>query len=53
MKIGPVVKEEMSFKDIFYLELWQPLSCVQLTGTICAISEEGTMRNNPVKLFLI
>ena len=24
MKFGPVVKEEMLFKDISYLELWQP-----------------------------
>ena len=27
MKIGPVV-QEMSFKDISYLELWQPLCSV-------------------------
>ena len=26
---------------------------VQWTGTICAILEEGIMRNNPVKLFRI
>ena len=25
MKFGPVVQEETSFKDISYLELWQPL----------------------------
>ena len=24
-KFGPVVQEEMSLKDISYLELWQPL----------------------------
>ena len=41
----------MSFKDISYLEFWQPF--VQWTGTICAILEEGIMRNNPVKLFRI
>ena len=28
MKFGPVVQEEMSFKDISYLELWQPLCSV-------------------------
>ena len=28
MKFGLVVQEEMSFKDISYLELWQPLSSV-------------------------
>ena len=44
-----LVVQEMSFKDISYLELWQPF--VQWTGTICAILEEGIMRNNPVKLF--
>ena len=25
MKFGPVVQEGMSFKDISYLELWQPI----------------------------
>ena len=47
MKLGPVVQEEMLFKDIPYLEFWQPL----WTETICAILEEGIMRNNPVKYF--
>ena len=28
MKFGPVVQEEMSFIDISYLELWQPLCSV-------------------------
>ena len=28
MKFGLVVQEEMSFKDISYLELWQPLCSV-------------------------
>ena len=28
MKFGPVVQEEMSFKDVSYLELWQPLCTV-------------------------
>ena len=28
MKFGPVVQQEMSFKDISYLELWQPLCSV-------------------------
>ena len=26
MEFGPAVQKEMSFKDISYLELWQPLS---------------------------
>ena len=30
MKFGPVVQEEMSFKDISYLELWQLLCSVDL-----------------------
>ena len=42
MKFGPVVQAEMSFKDISYLELWQPF--VQWTESICAILEEGIMR---------
>ena len=28
MKLGPVVQEDMSFKDVSYLELWQPLCSV-------------------------
>ena len=93
-----MVQEEISFKDISYLELWQPLCSVdwnhlcnfgrryheeqfrdiilnldqwfrrkcclkvfliwssdspfvQLSVTICAISAEGIMRSNSVKLF--
>ena len=38
--------EEQPFKDISYLELWQPFWI-----DICAILEEGAMRNNSVKLF--
>ena len=49
MNFGPVV-QEMSFKNISYLELWQPLCSVD-PGTICAILEESIIRNNPVKLF--
>ena len=29
-KFGPVVQEEMPFKDIPYLELWQPFYSVDL-----------------------
>ena len=42
MEFGPVV-QKMLFKDISYLELWQPF--VQQTETICAILEEGITRN--------
>ena len=42
----PLVMEEQPFKDISYLELWQPFWI-----DICAILEEGAMRNNSVKLF--
>ena len=28
MKFGPVIQEEMMFKDISYLELWQRLCLV-------------------------
>ena len=48
VKFGPVVQEEISFKDIYYLELWCPF--VMRSRTICAILVEGIMRNNPVKL---
>ena len=51
MKFGPVVQEEMSFKDISYLELCQPLCSVDWNN-LC-IFEEGIMGNNPVKLFRI
>ena len=42
-------EEEMSFKDISYLELWQPFCSVE--QNIGAILVKGTMRNNSVKLF--
>ena len=51
IKFGPVVQEEMSFKDISYQEFWQSL-CSE-TETICVILEEGIMSNNPVKSFRI
>ena len=47
-EFGPVV-QEMSLKDISYLELWRPLCWP--SGTISAILVEGIMRNNSVKLF--
>ena len=43
MKFGPVVQQEIPFKDISYLELWLPF--VRWAGTICATLEEGIMRN--------
>ena len=45
----PVVQEEMSFKDITYLELCG--SFFWRSKTICAILVEGIMRNNCLKLF--
>ena len=33
---GPVVQEGMSFKDISYLEIWQPLS-----GALAALLSSG------------
>ena len=44
-----MVQEEISFKDISYLELWWPF--VQWSRTICAILVEGIMRNDSVNLF--
>ena len=37
-KFEPVI-QEMSFKDISYIELWQPLCSVD--WNLCAILEEG------------
>ena len=48
-QIGPVVQEEMSFKDISYLELWKPF--FQWSRTICVIIVECIMKNNFVKIF--
>ena len=46
-----MVQKEMSFKDISYLELWQPLCSAD--KKYCAILAEGIMRNDSVKLFWI
>ena len=45
----PVVQQEMSFRDISYLELFGPF--VQPSRTICVNLVQGIMRNNSVKLF--
>ena len=45
--IKPVAQEEMSFKDISYLELWQPFAWQ--CRSICAIFVEGTLRNNSMR----
>ena len=47
-QLGSVVQEKILFKDNSYLELWQPF--VLCSGTICASSEEGIMRNISMKL---
>ena len=52
MKFGPVVQKEIWFKNISFLELWQP-PFVQGTGIICAILVEGIMRAIHVKLYEI
>ena len=41
-----MVQEKRLFKDISYLELWQPFCSVE-----CAILVEGFIRNNSVKYF--
>ena len=48
-EFGPVVQEEMQFKGISYLELWQPFYSSEYT--ICAILVESINRNNSAKLF--
>ena len=40
MKFGPVVQEQMSFKEISYLELWQPLCSVDWNH-LCNIGGSG------------
>ena len=45
IEFGPVVKEDMPFKDI---SSGGPF--VQWRGTICAVLEQGIMRNISVKL---
>ena len=51
IEFGPQVQEEMSCKDISYLELWRP--SVWRRGTICAVLVEGIIRNNSVFIFRI
>ena len=48
VKFGPLVQEEMLFKDIF---IWSSGGLFVMSGTICAILVEGFKRNNSVKLF--
>ena len=43
-EFGPVVQEEMSLKDISYLELWRPFCSAELKH-ICAILVEGINKN--------
>ena len=47
-----MIQEEMLFKGISYLELWQPFF-VQRSITISAILVKGIIKNNCVKLFWI
>ena len=49
-EFGPVLQEEMSFKDVSYLELRQPL-WFKWSGTICAIFVEYKYKDNSVKSF--
>ena len=49
-EFGPVV-QEMSFKDISYLELWQPF-CLAELNHLCNFHKD-IMRNNSVKLYEI
>ena len=50
-EFGSVV-QEVSFKDISYLELWRPF-CSAEQNHLCNFLVEGTMRNNSEKLFPI
>ena len=46
----PEVQEEMAFKGISYLELWQPFCSAEET---ISILKEGIMGNTHVKLYEI
>ena len=48
-EFGPVVLEEMAFKGISYLELWQPFCSAECNHL--PILVEGIKRNKSVKLF--
>ena len=50
MKFGPVVQEEMSFKDISYLELWQSLCSVDWNH-LCNI-ERRHHKEQPCEIIL-
>ena len=67
MKFGPLVQEEMSFKDISYLELRQPI-CSVIWNHLCNIErrhheeqpceiilnlDQWLRRKNCLKVFLI
>ena len=46
IECGPVVKEDMPFRDISYLELWWPLCTVE-KNHLCSFGS-SIMRNNSV-----
>ena len=50
MGFGPVIQEEMSFKDISNLELWEPLCWADLNH-LCNLVED-IMRNDSVEIIL-
>ena len=41
VKLGPVVQEEMSFKDVSYLELLQTICSVDW-GHLCILEEQSS-----------
>ena len=54
MKFGPVVQGDMSFKDISYLELWQPICSVNclfqiMKSEIMRISHELQAQKEKIK----
>ena len=51
MKLGPVVQEEMSFKDVSYLELLQPICSVDW-GHLCNFGRRHEEQSSKIILNL-
>ena len=52
-ELGPVAPENMPFRDISYLQLWQPACLAEQSYNLKAILLESIMRNISAKLFCI
>ena len=50
-KFGPVVQQEMLFKDIYIFSSGSGSYIIQRSRTVCEFLVDGLMRNISVKLF--